>query len=76
MLREANVLLDARQQWTTVDLLKYQIKFLLILKELNQLKDIWMTLTMMECLHLTKDSSSCMARDLVDDFDSTFYIGE
>jgi hypothetical protein len=76
VLGEANVLLDARQQWSTVDFLKYQVEFLLILKELDQLEDIWMTLAMMECLHLSKDSSSCMARYLVDDFNSTFYIGE
>lgn len=76
MFGEANVLLNARQQRAPVDLLEYQIELLLVLKELNQLEDVRMTLAMMECLHLTKDTSSCMARYFIDNFNSTFYIGE
>lgn len=76
MLGEADVLLDPSQQWTTVDFLKNQVEFLLILEELNQLENVGMSLTMMECLNLTENASSSMAGYFIDNLNSTFYVGE
>lgn len=75
MLGEADVPLDARQQWAAVDFLKHQIEFLIILEEFDQLQDARMSLTVMECLHFAKDTRTRMSRYLIDNLHSIFQIG-
>lgn len=74
MFREADVLLDTRQQGPSVDLLEDQIKLLLVFEELNQLKDVGVALTVVKGLHFSEHSRPSMARDLLDNFYGTFCI--
>jgi hypothetical protein len=75
MFGKANFLLDPIQQWTTVDFLEHQIKFLIILEKFQQLQNVWVASTVMEGFHLAKNASACMARYLVDDLDSVLEFG-
>lgn len=68
VLREADMLLDTRQQWPTIDLLEHQIELLIVLEELDQLQDTGMALTMMECLHFAKNTGAGMTRYFIDHF--------
>lgn len=64
VLREADVLLNARQQRSTVDLLEHQVELLLVLEELDQLQDVGVALAMVERLDLAKHPRPGMARYL------------
>lgn len=75
MLREADVLLNAGQQRTAVDLLEHQIELLLVLEELDQLQDVGVALAMMEGLDFAKNSGPSVARYLINNLYGTLYIG-
>jgi len=75
VLGEANVLLNARQQRTPVNLLEHQVELLVILEELDQLQDAQMALAVMECLHFTKDTRTRMPRYLIDHLHGVLQIG-
>lgn len=75
VFREADVLLDARQQRATVNLLEDQVELLFVLEELNQLQDVWMALAMMEGLDFAKDPCPSMARYLINNLYGTLNIG-
>lgn len=55
-------------------LLENQIEFLVVLEEFDQLQDAWMSLAVVERLHLPKDSGSRVTRNLVNYFHSVFQV--
>jgi hypothetical protein len=75
VFREADVLLNPRQQWTTVDLLEHEVKLLLVLEELDQLQDVRVALAMMEGFDFTENSGSSVARYLINNLYGTLYVG-
>lgn len=76
VLGEVNILLNARQQGSTIDLLEHQIELLLVFEELNQLEDVGMSLTVVEGLDFAEYSSPSMARYLINNLYGTLYVGE
>lgn len=70
-----NPLLDSAQQLTAVNFLEYEIKFLFVFEELDQLDDVRMALTMMERLDLFEYARPCMPGNFVDNFNSVLQVG-
>lgn len=75
VLREADVLLNARQQRSTVDLLEHQVELLLVLEELDELQDVRVALAMMEGLDFAKHPGPSVARYLINNLYGTLCIG-
>lgn len=67
-------LLNSSQQLTTVYLFKDEIKFVIIFEKFNELNNIRMSLTVVECLHFLKHPGSSMAWNFVNNFHSIFQI--
>ena len=57
------------------NLLKNQVKFLLVLEELGQLNDVGVLLAVVERFHLAEDAGSRVSRHLVDDLHGVFLVG-
>lgn len=72
---EMNPLLYSAQQLTAVNLLEYEIKFLFVFEELDQLDDVWMALAMMERFDLFEYARSCMPGNFVDNFNGILQVG-
>ena len=71
VLRKVDAPLDVRQQRTAHDLLENQIETILLLKELDQLNYVRVTLAVMERLDLLEDARPAVTRNLFDDLHDT-----
>jgi len=75
VLSEVDALLNVRQKWSAIHFLEYQIEFVGLLEELDQLDDIAVGLAVIEDLDLPEHARPMMAGDLIDHFDGILLAG-
>lgn len=68
--------MDVAQDGAAPHLLKHQVEAVLLLKELNQLQNVPVSLALIQHLHLPENPTPNVARLLLNDLDGILLIGD